>query len=223
MPPRSAVLSIHTETIGTTGQPPVLHDGTVSESGPPAKPPRSALTMRDMVGALVVLALVVLAAGGVSRSCTFAPTGPTVDGSRLPTVDVAAELARLAPGSTIPLRAPAVPEGWRANAVNRTSLPEGGRVVSTGFLTPDGRYLRLQQGDATEEAMLRAEAGGGAAPAQGAVDVEGQQWVAYTGERGEPIWITDLDGVRLLVTGSASDADFRTLAVAAVRGEVVSR
>jgi hypothetical protein len=179
--------------------------------------------MRDMVGALVVLALVVLAAGGVSRSCTFAPTGPTVDGSRLPTVDVAAELTRLAPGSTIPLRVPAVPEGWRANAVNRTSLPEGGRVVSTGFLTPDGRYLRLQQGDATEEAMLRAEAGGGAAPAQGTVDVEGQQWVAYTGERGEPIWITDLDGVRLLVTGSASEADFRTLAVAAVRGEVVSR
>ena len=107
--------------------------------------------------------------------------------------------------------------------MNRTSLPEGGRVVSTGFLTPDGRYLRLQQGDATEEAMLRAEAGGGAAPAQGPVDVEGQQWVAYSGERREAIWITDLDGVRLLLTGSASEADFRTLAVAAVRGEVVSR
>jgi hypothetical protein len=200
----------------------VLHDGAVTESGPPAKPPRSALTMRDMVGALVVLALVVLAAGGLSRSCTFAPTGPTVDASRLPTVDVAAELTRLAPDSTFPLRLPAVPQGWRANAVDRSSLPEGGHVVSTGFLTPDGRYLRLQQGDATEEAMLLAETGGGAAPAQGAVDVEGRRWVAYAGERGEPIWITDVDGVRMLVTGSASEADFRVLAVAAVRGEVIA-
>jgi hypothetical protein len=179
--------------------------------------------MRDMAGALVVLALVVLAAGGLSHSCTFAPTGPTVDASRLPTVDVAAELGHLAPDSTFPLRIPAVPDGWRANAVDRTSLPEGGHVVSTGFLTPDGRYLRLQQGDATEEAMLRAEAGGAAAPAQGTVDVEGQKWVAYTGERREPIWIADVDGVRLLVTGSASEADFRTLAVAAVRGQVVGR
>lgn len=193
-----------------------------TEPGPPAKPPRSALTMRDMVGALVVLALVVLAAGGLSRSCTFAPTGPTVDASGLPAVDVPAELARLAPDSSFPLRLPAVPDGWRANAVDRTSLPEGGRVVRTGFLTPDGRYLRLQQGDATEEAMLRAEAGDGVAPAQGAVDVDGQQWVAYTGQRDEPIWITDVEGVRMLVTGSGSESDFRTLAGAAVRGEVIA-
>jgi hypothetical protein len=177
--------------------------------------------MRDMIGALVVLALVVLAAGGLSRSCTFAPTGPTVDAARLPSPDVAAELRRLATDSTFPLRVPAVPQGWRANAVDRTSLPEGGREVRVGYLTEEGRYLRLQQGDATEEAMLRAESGGAVATAQGAVDVEGRQWVTYTGERDEQIWITDVDGVRLLVTGSGSEADFRTLAVAAVRGEVV--
>jgi Protein of unknown function (DUF4245) len=194
-----------------------------SDPGPPAKPPRSALTVRDMLGALVVLVLVVLVAGGISRSCTFAPTGPTVDASRLPVVDAPAELARLAPDSSFPLRVPAVPADWRANAVDRTSLPESGRTVRIGYLTPDGRYLRLQQGDASEEAMLRAEAGA-AAPGQGVVDVEGQRWVAYTGERGEPIWITEVAGepaVRMLVTGSGSDADFRMLAAAAVRGEVL--
>ena len=175
-----------------------------------------------MIGALVVLALVVLVAGGLSRSCTFAPTGPTVDASRLPVVDVPAEVTRLAVDSTFPLRVPAVPDGWRANAVDRTSLPEGGRVVSAGFLTPDGRYLRLQQGDATEEAMLRAEAGGAPAPARGPVDVDGRQWVAYAGQRGEAIWITDVDGVRMLVTGSGSEADFRALAAAAASGQVLA-
>jgi hypothetical protein len=194
-----------------------------SDPGPPAKPPRSALTVRDMLGALVVLAVVVLAVGGLSRSCTFAPTGPTVDASRLPVVDVPAQLTRLAPDTPFPLRVPAVPADWRANAVDRTSLPDGGRAVRTGYLTPDGRYLRLQQGDATEEALLRAEAGGGAAPAQGVVDVDGQRWVAYAGARGEQIWITEVAGVRMLVTGSGSEADFRTLAAAAVRGEVIAR
>jgi Protein of unknown function (DUF4245) len=201
-------------------------DAVSSDPGPPARPPRSALTVRDMLGALLMLAAVVLVVGGLSRSCTFAPTGPTVDASRLPVVDVPTELARLAPDTPFPLRVPAVPEGWRANAVDRTSLPDGSRTVRTGYLTPEGRFLRLQQGDTGEEAMLRSESGGGAAPAQGVVDVEGQRWVAYRGERGEPIWITEVAGgpaVRMLVTGSGSETDFRTLAVAAVRGEVLAR
>jgi Protein of unknown function (DUF4245) len=200
-------------------------DAVTSDPGPPAKPPRSALTARDMLAALVVLAVVVLAVGGLSRSCTFAPAGPTVDASRLPVVDAPAELARLAADTPFPLRVPAVPADWRANAVDRTSLPEGGRTVRTGYLTPEGRYLRLQQADATEEALLRAEGGGGPAPARGVVDVDGQRWVAYTGERGEQIWITEVAGdspVRMLVTGSGSEADFGTLAAAVVRGELIA-
>jgi hypothetical protein len=197
-----------------------------TDPGPLSKPPRSALTARHMIGALVVLALVVLAAGGLTRSCTFAPGGPTIDSSRLPVVDARAELARLAPGVPFPVRIPAVPEGWRANAVDQAVVGESESAVRTGYLTPDGRYLRLQQSTATEEELLRAEAGAVAVPAHGVVDVEGQSWVAYLGQRGEQIWITEVAGgpgapVRLLVTGSGSEADFRTLAVAAVRGEVL--
>jgi len=201
-------------------------DSVSSNPGPLQKPPRSALTARDMIGALVVLALVVLVVGGVTRSCTFAPAGPTVDASRLPVVDAPAELTRLAPGVPFPVRVPVVPAGWRANSADQTPVPDAGRAVRTGFLTPDGRYLRLVQSDATEEALLRAEAGAGAASAQGVVDVDGQRWVAYTGERAEAIWITEVPGdgvptVRLLVTGSGSESDFRALASAAVTGKVL--
>jgi hypothetical protein len=197
-----------------------------SDPGPPSKPPRSALTARDLFGALAVLLLVVLAAGGLTRSCTFAPGGPTVDSSRLPVVDAPAELARLVSGSQFPLRVPAVPPGWRANSVDAVHGPDGGRVVRTGYLTPDGRFLRLVQSDATEEALLQTEASDGAAVAQGVVDVDGQHWVAYTGGNSEPIWITEVSGgdaapVRLLITGSGSEEDLRTLASAAVTGEVL--
>jgi len=195
-----------------------------SDPGPLSKPPRSALTARHMAGALVVLVLLVLAAGGLTRSCTFAPGGPTVDSSRLPVVDAPAELARLAPEVPFPVRVPAVPPDWRANAVDRAPVGEAGRSVRVGYLTPDGRYLRLVQSDATEEALLRAAVGSGAVTAQGAVDVEGQRWVSYLGERGEAIWITEAAAgappVRLLVTGSGSESDFRTLAAAALDGEV---
>lgn len=201
-------------------------DGVSSDPRPPSKPPRSALTARDMIGALVVLALVVLVVGGLSRSCTFAPAGPTVDASRLPVIDVRADLTRFAPGVPFPVRVPAVPPDWRANSTDRVLVPAGGQSVRTGYLTPDGRYLRLQQSDATEEALLRAEADPGAAAAQGVVDVDGQRWVAYRSERAEPIWITEAaaDGVppvRLLVTGSGSDADLRALASAALAGELL--
>jgi hypothetical protein len=194
--------------------------------GPPSKPPRSALTVRDMIAAIGVLLLVVLVVGGNSRSCSFAPAGPTVDSSRLPVVDAPAELRRLAVDLPFPVRIPAVPSDWRANSADRLSLPDGGMSVRTGYLTTEGRFLRLVQSNATEEALLTAETGGAPAPAQGVVDVDGARWVAYTGpgERAEPIWITevttpDAPAVRMLVTGSGSEPDLRTLATAATQGD----
>jgi hypothetical protein len=200
-----------------------------SDPAPPSKPPRSALTVRDMIAAIGVLLLVILVVGGLSRSCTFAPTGPTVDASRLPVVDVPAELRRLAPDTSFPLRIPAVPADWRANSTDRETIPDGGRAVRTGYLTPEGRFLRLLQSDATEEALLVSEGGSAPVVAQGVVDVGGQRWVAYTGtgERAEPLWITEVTTqgaapVRMLVTGSGSEQDLRTLATAAVDGELSS-
>jgi hypothetical protein len=181
-----------------------------------------------MLVAIGVLVLVVLVVGGLSRSCTFAPTGPTIDSSRLPVVDAPAELRLLTRDVAFPVRVPAVPADWRANSVDRDPVPDGGTSVRTGYITPDGRYLRLLQSDATEEALLAAESGTRPAIAQGVVDVNGQQWVAYTGtdERAEPIWITavtapNVPPVRMLVTGSGSEAEMRTLATAAVRGEAL--
>jgi hypothetical protein len=197
-------------------------------STPPSKPPRAALTVRDILGALGVLVLVVLVMGGLTRACTFSPGGPTVDASRLPVVDAPAELRRLAPGVPFPVRIPAVPADWRSNSVDVDALDGGARAIRTGYLTGEGRYLRLLQTDATEEALLATEAGAQAAPASGVVEVGGTRWVAYAGERAEPIWIAeitapDAPAVRMLITGSGSEADFRTLAAAGATGEVVPR
>lgn len=191
----------------------------------PRKPPRSAMTVRDMIVAIGVLVLVVLVIGGVTRGCAFAPGGPSVDPSALPVVDAPAELRALAGDVPFALRVPAVPPGWRSNAVDQDRVdpadPASGRVVRTGYLTPEGRYLRLVQSDGTEEALLVSEAGAGGAPARGTTDVGGLAFVVYGAEDDEPIWIGELDGVRLLITGSGSEQDFQALAGGVLTGEVL--
>ncbi len=192
-------------------------------SEPPRKPARSALTVRDMLVALGVLVVLVGLVGGVSRGCSFSPAGPTVDSAALPVVDAPAELRRLATFVPFPLRIPAVPAGWRSNSAEQDLVdptdPARGRAVRVGYLTPEGRYLRLLQSDGTEEALLAAEVGAAAVAAQGTVDVAGLQFVVYRTEPDEPIWIGELDGVRVLITGSAGAPDYQALAGALVGGE----
>lgn len=187
---------------------------------PPAKPPRSALRMRDMVMALGALLIVVLATGGLSRSCSFAPGGPTVDRSGLPVVDAAGELRALAPGVPFPLRVPALPADWRANSTGVDQVAGGSRLVRAGWVTPAGAFVQLDQSDASEETLVTSVRRGDDPPAgQGTVDVGGRQWVVYGARPAEPIWITEVPGpkpVRLVITGSGTDQEFRTMATAAL-------
>jgi hypothetical protein len=194
-----------------------------SNPGPPAKPPRSAMTVRDLLGAVVVLAVIALVVGGVTRSCSFAPGGPTADPAAAPRVDAPVQLRALAGSTTFPLRVPAVPGDWRANSVDATRVGStANRAVRVGYLTPAGRYLRVVQSDADEDALLALEARG-APIASGATDVAGWTWVTYADDTREPIRIAQVDGVRLLITGSGDDGEFRTLAAAVTGGEVLPR
>jgi hypothetical protein len=196
---------------------------TASEPGPPARPPRSALTMRDLLGAVGLLVLVVLVIGGLTRGCSFAPAGPTVDPGAGPTVDAPGQLRALAGSTPFTLRVPVVPADWRANAVGTLEVgPASHRAVRTGYVLPTGRYLRVVQSDA-DEAELVAEEARGTPVASGPVDVAGTSWVTYGDGTPEAIWVAQVDGVRLLITGSGDDVERRMLAAATTGGAVLPR
>lgn len=191
--------------------------------GPQAlrKPERSETRMKDMLGALLVLIPIALLVVGVGQSCSFAPTGPEFDPGAGPTVDAPARLGEFARVSTFGLRVPDVP--WRANSTDRGPVEGGGTAVRVGYLTEQGRYLRLVQSDASEEALLSTEGGRGAT-AEGVTPAAGRSWVTYRGTDGEPFRIATLPGsptVRLLITGSGTDVEFRALAEATVRARVL--
>ncbi|MGE3288031.1 MAG: DUF4245 domain-containing protein [Pseudonocardia sp.] len=185
---------------------------------PPGPPPRSARGARQLVGAILVLLPVVLLLGGLSR-CSFAPGGPEIDPSAGPSVDAPALLRDAAKQTPFAVRIPAVPPGWRSNAVDRAAVAAGpGTAVRTGYVTGAGRYLQLVQSDAAEEALVRDTAGT-VPPPTGVVDAGGARWVVYGGD--EPLWVADVAGVRLLVTGSAGEDEYRTLAGATLAGEAL--
>jgi hypothetical protein len=182
--------------------------------------------MRDMVLTIVLLAVVVLVVAGLAGMCAFSPGEPQTDRATAPTVDASVELARAAGTVTFPVRDPGVPAGWRANSFGLRPVGDdmkGPRAVRVGWLLPAGGYLRLSQSDATEVDLVRLETQRRRPTAAGSVDVNGVTWVRYPSVREETALVADLGGVRLLVTGSASDQDLRALAAAVLAAPPMPR
>jgi hypothetical protein len=185
---------------------------------PLRKPERGETSVRDLIGAVLILIPIALLIFSVGGSCSFAPAGPVEDPDSGPTVNVEARLTDFARGSPFPLRVPDVP--FRANSADRGPVEGGGTAVRIGYVTPGADYLSLVQTDASAEGVLATEsgaAGRGEGPPlrQGTIDAGGLTWEVYQREGGEPFRVATLPGtpeVRLLVTGSAPDEDFRTLA-----------
>jgi hypothetical protein len=175
--------------------------------------------MRDMVGAVVVLLLIIGAVLAFFGGCEFSPGGPAVDPESAPSADASGELAQAARSAAFPVRNPDVPDGWRPNSASTSAVGAGATasvVVRVGYLTTGGAFVQLSQsgGDAGE--VVATETGQAESPkATGTVDVDGVTWSTYAGRRDEAAWVADLDGVVVLVTGSAEEAEFRQLAKAA--------
>ena len=163
-----------------------------------------------LISLLVLLPIVGLVAA-LGRGCSFAPGGPTVDSSRLPSLDIHGPLVAAARAVPFELREPAVPARWRANAVDQRPGPGGAPTVRVGWVTTAGRYLRLVQSAAEEGALVAAETGGPPAAAR-PVAAAGAGWVDYRDGNGEHAWARGVDGVEWLITGDATPAEFARLA-----------
>ena len=168
----------------------------------------------------IVLAVIVLALTGLTRACSFSPTAPTVDRGAVQRIDVAQVTRDATAAVPFALRAPAMPPDWIAQSSD--VRPVGGtREFRLGWVTPDNAFVRLVQSDASEDALVASEQAG--PPALGPVAAGGRTWTTYRGIRGEALWVTDVDGVRWVVTGDASPARFTQLVTTASGSPVVPR
>lgn len=181
--------------------------------------PRILNNNRDMVWSLIPLVIACLLIAAIASQCTLSPGGPTQ--GPIPNFDVDAALQYDASELDFPVRNPVVPEDWTPNSGSRQAIAgdQGGDVSNVGFISGAGRYIKLTQSDATEEVLVPFSVGGDTRYATGSESIDGNEWVVYSREGDEPVWITDLGDVRLLITGSGSAEEFTTLAAATTRAE----
>ena len=85
-------------------------------------------------------------------------------------------------------------------------------TLEIGYLTPAEDYAGFAVSDAPRADALAAVLDG--AVEQGTVDVGGQTWTRSTTEREETALSREFDGVTVVVTGSASEEELRTIAAA---------
>lgn len=193
----------------------------MSDSSQPTSPPqrpagRAGHGPRDLLLTIGVLALVCLGIAGLAGQCDFSPDGPTIDPDTTPSVNVPQEMRINERSVDFPLRAPEPGTDWRASSTKLDRVAGDRAVVKVNWITPGDRYLLLAQSDAPEEVLVESETGQLAAP-RGVVDVGGRNWVDYPGRREERAWVADLGDVRIIITGSGNEDEFRTLADAVLR------
>ncbi|MGV0745064.1 DUF4245 domain-containing protein [Mycolicibacterium sp. XJ870] len=189
--------------------------------GPAAKPAKSRLLQdgRDMFWSMAPLVVACIVLAGMLGMCSLQASGPGAGPA--PQFDAPAALQADAEALKIPVRLPALPEGWQANSGGRGSidggltLPDGqhARAITSrvGYLSPSGMYLSLTQSNADEAALVSSIKPD--SYATGAQDVDGVTWVVYESSDPEPVWTTRLSGpAQIAITGAGGTDEYRTLA-----------
>jgi hypothetical protein len=194
----------------------VVESDTEAPEEQPARPPgRAGVSLRDMVGSVAVLLLLIAAVVGFSKGCSFSPGRPSVDPKSVPTADASRELAAAASSVDFSVRLPNVPKDWHPNSASTAPVGSGGHVVvRVGWLTPQGHFVQLSQSGATPVELVTADTDRDEPASTGTVDVAGTTWTVYPGRRDEQAWVTKLPGATVLVTGTGGEDEFRALATA---------
>jgi len=119
-----------------------------------------------------------------------------------------------------PLVVPELPSSWTANrAEYQADTADDVPTWGIGFLTPKEQYIGLTQGFGANDSWLADQLDRNRAT--GSITIGGREWVVYdhrdAADPGNLAYalVTELDGSDLVLAGTASNAEFRTLAVAA--------
>jgi hypothetical protein len=172
---------------------------TVAPSGRLAK-----LTAANMLRSMLPLVVMVLA---LAYFCSPQNPDPVVEIDPSNSIRYAASLALVA----IPV--PELAETWRPTSAEVDPPADGqpGRVTLTiGYVTPQVSFARYvvstdPAAELIENLLLDADR-------EAALTIAGQPWEEFTTNRNERLYLASFGDLRLLVTGSASQEELRTLA-----------
>ncbi|ROP74446.1 DUF4245 domain-containing protein [Curtobacterium sp. PhB115] len=118
------------------------------------------------------------------------------------------------------LAAPALPDGFSANRADFTDkTSDGVDVWTVGFLTPDKQYVGMQQGIGANDSWVANQLE--QHPATGTRTLAGTKWTVYDrraegddAENHAYSLVTTFGENTIVLSGTADDASFRTVATA---------
>jgi hypothetical protein len=173
---------------------------------------RRSLTMKDMWGAVAVLVVALVVVLGLMGNISL---GNDSDNGETPTADAVGGFQRSAAALQLPLAVPqGLPAEWQANSFYQTDPATAGGTatrIGGGWLTGEGKFITLIQSTSAPD-VLAADVFQGGRTSTAVVQAGGAEWSSYPGARDEVAWVRTAGPVTLLITGSASEDDFRTLA-----------
>ena len=175
----------------------------------PAAERAARFTAANMLRSLLPLVVICLVLVGWNAFRTN-PDDPVREVDPTSTVQLAAARAGY------PVLAPSgLPEGYRPTSARTDAggAQQGDPVtLELGYLTPSEEFAGFVVSDDARAAAVTSVLED--AEEQGTVELDGEVWTRSTTERGETALSRQVDGVTVLVTGSAPDEELETVATA---------
>lgn len=180
----------------------------------------------DMVMTMAVVLIVVGLIALYGSNVSFAPGGQAAEGPA-PTADVVGGFSHARATMDFPITVPeGVPDAWHPNSlsvsdpdVSNDGIAQVGtlKAVRGGWITPQDTYIQLVEA-AGDIPQVLANEFGQARGISGTVEAGGAEWSVTGGVRSEVAWIrtvpTAAGVTTLLISGNATEDDFRALAAA---------
>lgn len=186
--------------------------------------PRMFTNTRDLIISLGVLLVVMFFSVGFTGMCSFNPGSADKSGP-VQEVDIDTILKTDARGLGIPVRLPTLPDNWEANSGRRTmvdnepSSKAGWVIDGEAFLAVTQTVAELKDAVNDEDGEYREETDTFVVPASKSSTGEDVTWQIWSGDDVKQIWAVDLGDVRLLISGTATEAQYRTMAEAVTKAE----
>ncbi|MDI2128879.1 DUF4245 domain-containing protein [Yinghuangia seranimata] len=160
-------------------------------------------TVRDMVFTLAAVGVVVVLLLIFGRHSAQDP---------VKRIDYTLKFQQASQVAPYPLLAPqGLPQRWRATSADFDGVDVKATTWRVGFINPNEQYAAVEQTNGTPEPFIADRSKHG--EPVGTVDVAGEQWQSYNGEKYRSL-VRTKDGVTTVVTGTASYEDLATLAAA---------
>ncbi|MEO7124509.1 MAG: DUF4245 family protein [Nakamurella sp.] len=197
---------------------------------------RRKMGSKDMVMTMVIVLAVVGLIAVYGQNVSFAPGGQAAAGP-VPTANVVGGFSHAKATMDFAITVPGnVPESWHPNSlsvsdpeVSNDGISQVGtlKAVRGGWVTAKDTFIQLVEAAGNISQVLTSEFGQ-TRQVTGTVEAGGASWSVTTGVRSEVAWVRTVaspnsvnsDGstkggrTTLLISGNASEADFRALAAA---------